>query len=111
MAPGDGGSNGERWCLCRVEARFWDPLPDQVEYLPGSLTAPAVYSETARAIEWQGTLPIEGAQVIRFRVSAAGGGTIVNTAWLTDAQYGSGVSATAVVNGWRGYLPLVVRQQ
>jgi hypothetical protein len=92
-----------------VEARLWDPLPAQVEYISGTLTAPAVYSETARAIEWQGALPIEGALVVHFEASAVAGGAIVNTAWLSDTLYGSGVSATAVVNGGREYLPLILR--
>jgi hypothetical protein len=34
---------------------------------------------------------------------------IVNTAWLTDTDSGFSVSATAIVNGWRAYLPLTVR--
>jgi hypothetical protein len=35
---------------------------------------------------------------------------IVNTAWLTDTEYGRSVAATVIVNGWHVYLPLVMRQ-
>jgi hypothetical protein len=99
---------------------LWDPLPPPVRYVSGSITSaiapPATYIPTAHAVSWQGTLPTDTVQVIRFQVTAGITGTagslampIVNTAWLTDT-YGRSVSASAIVNGWRFYLPLTLRQ-
>jgi regulator of extracellular matrix RemA (YlzA/DUF370 family) len=34
---------------------------------------------------------------------------IVNTAWLTDTQYGRSISATVIVNARHVYLPLLQR--
>jgi hypothetical protein len=104
-----------------LNARLWDPLPPSLHYVPGSLggtvTPAAVYSPTAHAITWQGTLPTDTASLLRFQVTPGVSGTgslslllpIANTAWLTDTQNGRGVSATAIVNGQRIYLPCVVR--
>jgi hypothetical protein len=68
-------------------------------------------------IVWQGTLPTDTVQVVRFQVTPAisASGTlslspvIMNTAWLTDTVYGRGVSATTIVNGWHVYLSLMMR--
>jgi hypothetical protein len=100
-----------------LNVRLWDPLPDNVQYITSSLTPPAVYSPTARAIVWQGTLPNDGAQVFSFQVTPGVTGTgslllsppIVNTAWLTDTENDRSVSATVVVNGRLLYLPFIVR--
>jgi hypothetical protein len=104
-----------------LSARLWDPLPPSLHYVPGSLggtvTPAAIYSPTAHAITWQGTLPTDTASLLRFQVTPGVSGTgslslllpIANTAWLTDMQNGRGVSATAIVNGQRIYLPCVVR--
>jgi hypothetical protein len=101
--------------------RLWDPLPAAVHYVPGSLTGTvppsAVYSPTARAVSWEGTLVTRATQVVRFQVTPGITGTgslllsqpIVNTAWLIDRESGAQVSATAIVNGRRVYLPAVVR--
>jgi hypothetical protein len=101
---------------------LWDPLPAPVRYVSGSLTGtvdpPAVYSPTARAIVWGGTLPTSTAWTIRFQVTPGLTGTgslelappVVNTAWLTDTHSGLGVSARALVNGRRTHLPLVLKQ-
>jgi uncharacterized repeat protein (TIGR01451 family) len=102
-------------------ATLWDPLPPNVSYVSDSLTdtldTHAVYSPTARAIVWEGALPDDGsAGVIRFqaKTGAAGSGSgslslpIVNTAWLSDRA--SSLSSTVVVNGYRTYLPLTIRQ-
>jgi hypothetical protein len=100
-----------------VNARLWDPLPSNVEYIPGSVTAPAVYSSTARAIMWQGILPTDTVQVVHFMVIPSATVTsgqslspvIINTAWLTDTEYNRTVSAISIINGWYLYLPLVRR--
>ncbi len=105
-----------------LDARLWDPLPSTARYVSGSITStltpPAVYSPTIRAIVWQGVLPLHTTQVVRFQVTQGITGSaslslslpIVNTAWLTDTESGDSVSATVVVNGWRVYLPLTVRK-
>jgi hypothetical protein len=98
---------------------LWDPLPMNVDYVPGSGTSripPAVvYSPTARAITWQGVVSDSG-QIIRFQVKPrefVGTGSlslpIVNTAWVTDTTYGRSALSTVIVNGWHVYLPLVTR--
>lgn len=94
--------------------QLWDPLPANVNYVDGSLTPPAVYSPTARAVTWQGTLPTDTVQTITFQVTPGITGTgslslslpIVNTAWVTDTDYGRTTSATVIVNGRRAYLPV-----
>jgi uncharacterized repeat protein (TIGR01451 family) len=100
---------------------LWDPLPNIVRYVPNSLTEAvtptAVYSPTAHAISWRGTLPTNTVQTIQFQVTPGVTGTgsldlsgpIVNTAWLTDTESGWSTSVTTIVNGWRLYLPLVLR--
>jgi hypothetical protein len=68
---------------------------------------------------WQGTLPIDVAQTIRFCTTPAISGTgihaslppIVNTAWMTQAQSGVVVSATAIANGHRVWLLHVLRDR
>jgi hypothetical protein len=103
--------------------RLWDPLPDTVRYISGSLTGTvtpmAVYSPTSRAILWQGTLPTATVQTIRFQVTPGITGTgslllappIVNTAWLTDTDNDRSVLDTVIVNGRHVYLPLIVRNR
>jgi hypothetical protein len=55
-----------------ASAQLWDPLPDSIDYITGSITSTvtpaAVYSPTAHAIVWQGTLT-DTAQTIRFQVT------------------------------------------
>lgn len=100
-----------------LNVRLWDPLPATVRYVTGSLTPPAIYDPTTRAVTWQGTLPTDAAQVIRFQVTPDTTGSeamalsqpIVNTAWLTDTDSGKRVSATVIVNGWRAHMPLMMR--
>lgn len=105
-----------------LDVYLWDPLPPHVYYVPGSLSGslslPPVYSPTLHAIIWQGTLPTDSVQVIGFQVTPGITGTvgslslalpIINTAWLTDTQSGASVSATTIVNGWRTYLPVAIR--
>jgi uncharacterized repeat protein (TIGR01451 family) len=105
-----------------LSVRLWDALPAAVNYvsdsITGTVTPPAIYSPTVRAAVWQGTLPTGTVEIIRFQVTPGITGTgslslalpIVNTAWLTDTVYGRSVSSTVIVNGWRVYLPLVIRQ-
>ena len=101
-----------------LHVRLWDPLPPSVRYVSGTLASPAVYSPTAHAILWQGTLPTDTAKVISFQVTPGISGTgslstslpIVNTAWLTATESGRSVSATVIVNGYYLYLPLMVRE-
>jgi hypothetical protein len=95
-------------------------LPANVQYITGSLTGtltlPAVYSPTARAVVWQGSLPTDSLRLLRFQVTPETEGTgslslvlpIVNTAWLTNLDSGQTVSATVLVNGLRVYLPTVL---
>ncbi len=103
-----------------LSVRLWDPLPPSIRYVSGSITSaiapPAVYSPSARVISWQGTLPTDTVQVIRFQVQVgAGTGSlslalpIVNTAWLTDTYSGFDVSARVIVNSLRVYLPVMIR--
>ncbi len=104
-----------------LSVRLWDLLPSTTRYVSGSITStltpPAIYSPTIRAVVWQGMLPLHTPQVIRFQVTQGITGSAslslslptVNTAWLTDTESGDSVSATVIVNGWRVYLPLAVR--
>jgi hypothetical protein len=104
-----------------LDVRLWDPLPDPVHYVPGSLVSdlmPTVsYSPTLKAVVWEGTLPTSTTPTIRFQVTPGITGTgsllqatpIINTAWLTDTEYDRSRRATAIVNGGRIYLPLIIR--
>ena len=75
--------------------------------------------EISGGAEEQGTLPTDTVQVVRFQVTPGITGTealslsqpIVNTAWLTDTERGWTVSATVIVNGWRVYLSLAVKNR
>jgi hypothetical protein len=62
-----------------LDVRLWDPLPDPVHYVPGSLvsdlTAPVSYSPTLRAVVWEGTLPTGTVPTIRFQVTPGITGT------------------------------------
>ncbi len=103
-----------------LSVRLWDPLPDNVSYVSGTLTGtvtpPAVYSPAVSAVVWQGALPTDTASVVYFQVTPGitGAGSlslslpIVNTAWLTDTDYGRTVSATVIVNAERIYIPLTL---
>jgi hypothetical protein len=120
-APADGLRNNETLTYTLtlsapgLSVLLWDSIPANVHYITGSVTPPAVYSPTVRAVVWQGTLPTDTVQVIRFQATPGITGTealslslpIVNTAWVTDTESGSSVSATVIVNGWRFYLPLI----
>jgi hypothetical protein len=101
------------------DVRLWDPLPDAVRYITGSLDSSvvpaAVYSPTAHAIIWHGTLP-DSLQEIRFQVTPKVTGAlshslslpILNTAWLTVKRSGVVVRSDVMVNGQRIYLPLMI---
>jgi len=122
-APSDGVRNNDTLTYTLtlsgpgLNVRLWDPLPASVHYITDSVAPPAVYSPTVNAVVWQGTLPIDTVQVIRFQVTPGITGTgslslslpIVNTAWMTETESGASVSATVIVNGWRVYLPLALR--
>jgi hypothetical protein len=104
-----------------LRVRLWDSLPPMVRYIPesivGTLVPPAVYSPTAHAVVWNGTLPTDTVRTLHFRVTPGITGTgsldlsqpIVNTAWLTATESGRVVWASAIVNGWHAYLPLAMR--
>jgi hypothetical protein len=104
-----------------LSVRLWDPLPPNARYVSGSLTGtvapPAVYSPTVKAVIWQGVLPTDSAQLVSFKVTPGITGTavlslslpIVNTAWLFDIGSNRSAVATAIVNSWRAYLPLMTR--
>lgn len=88
--------------------RLWDPLPNNTVYIPGSLTGtvtpPASYSPTDRAVIWEGDVPADTVQTITFQVipdipSPLISIPVVNTAQLTDTVTGKNISATAIV-GW-----------
>jgi hypothetical protein len=97
--------------------RLWDPLPPQVRYVTDTLTTsiapPAVYSPTGHAVSWVGSLPHGSVQMVRFQLTPGITSTgslslsapILNSAWLTDTERGFSVSATVIVNGWRGLFP------
>lgn len=102
-----------------LEVHLQDPLPSNVEYISGSitgtLTPSAVYSPPTRSIVWHGRLD-NATQTIRFQVRPEFTGTssiqlsqiIVNTAWLADIKHSRIVSATAIVNGMKMYLPIIL---
>ena len=106
-----------------LNVRVWDPLPTAVQVLSGSIsgnvTPSAVYSSTANAIVWQGALTTDTFGVIRFQATPGITGTaslslalpIVNTAWLTDTVGGHDTSATVIVNGYRTYFPIFLREK
>jgi uncharacterized repeat protein (TIGR01451 family) len=89
--------------------QLWDPLPSSLHYVPDSITSTAtpaaVYSPTVRAVVWGGTLPTNTIQTIQFQatphITAMGALSvphpIANTAWLTDTQAGTSISATVGV--------------
>lgn len=99
-----------------LNAVLWDPLPENVNYVDGSVTEPASFDFQAKAITWQGTLPSESLAV-RFQVTPTISGTnayslaepIVNTAWMTDTGNDRTVAARVVVNAHHVYLPLLQR--
>jgi len=103
-----------------LNARLVDPLPDEVDYITGTLStsiAPsAVYSPTTRTIVWQGTLT-DTLQTIQFQVSVKGsyGGdsarppAIINNARLYDDDHQRSLSSFAIANGWRAYYPMIVQ--
>jgi hypothetical protein len=97
-----------------VSVQLWDPLPENVDYITGSVTSPAIYSPTAKAVIWQGALPTATIRTIRFQVVVTGDVPlspllpIVNTAWLTDTEHDIGTSATVIVNARYLYLPLIL---
>jgi hypothetical protein len=105
-----------------LRVRLWDPLPRMVRYvsesIEGTLMPPAVYSSTAHAVIWNGTLPTDTVKTLRFRVTPGITGTgsldlsqpIVNTAWLTATESGRVLWASATVNGWHAYLPVAMRE-
>lgn len=96
---------------------LWDPLPESVNYVEGSVTAPASFDFQAKAITWQGTLPSDSALTVRFQVTPTISGTgvfslvetIINTAWLTDTDSENTVVASIAVNAHRVFLPLIRR--
>lgn len=103
-----------------ASAQLWDPLPGSIQYVTDSITStlspPAIYSPTAHAIVWQGMLVSDTVQTVRFQVTPITGTPgkivppIVNTATLTDLTYDKHSLATAIVNGYHLYLPLLIRQ-
>lgn len=103
-----------------LSVQLWDPLPDHVRYVAGSLSGDispsAIYSPTAHAVGWQGTLISDTVQTIQFQVTPIQeiegfllSAPIVNTAWLTDVASNKGVSATVIVNSQRFYLPVMMQ--
>jgi uncharacterized repeat protein (TIGR01451 family) len=98
---------------------LWDPLPESVNYVEGSLTEPAWFDHQANAIAWQGTLPSDSPLTVRFQVTPTISGTdplslaetIVNTAWMTDTDNDRSIVASVAVNAHRAYLPLLAQQE
>jgi hypothetical protein len=95
-----------------ASVRLWDPLPSVVRHISGSITGTItpipVYSPTAHAITWQGILPTDTIQAVRFQVtpvvtvvrSLTAPLPVANNAWLTDTDNHRFISATATVNLW-----------
>jgi hypothetical protein len=52
-----------------LSARLWDPLPNAMQYVTNSVTAPDFYSSTVDAIVWTGTLPTNTNQLIQYQVT------------------------------------------
>jgi hypothetical protein len=106
-----------------VSVHLFDPLPDNVHYVSGTLTSTltpaAVYSPAAKAILWQGNVPTNIAQQISFQITptvTTSGSLplappIVNTVWLSDTTNKKTVSATVIVNALYVYLPLIDRNR
>jgi uncharacterized repeat protein (TIGR01451 family) len=94
-----------------LAAALYDPLPAGMTYVTGSFTGtilPApTYDAGQKAVLWQGTIPIGAA--ITFRATLDAEHALVNTAWLTDTVHPRTVSAVAILNPQRIYLPLVER--
>ncbi len=95
-----------------LNVQFWNPLPDTMTYITGTLTTPAVYSPTAHAISWQGTLLANEDMTFQFQATSALSGTelippLVNTTWLTETTTGEGISRTQIVNGKLRWLPII----
>jgi uncharacterized repeat protein (TIGR01451 family) len=90
-----------------------DELPSQLSYETGSLVCgTGSCSHTAGVIAWAGTLAPRSMVPVRFRATVlTSGGTITNTAVITDAGWGIGYSAAVAIRFSRNYiyLPLVVR--
>jgi hypothetical protein len=123
-APHDGLYNGDplTYSLALsgpgLSARLWDPLPESLRYVPGSITGTitptAVYNPAAHAIAWQGRLSSDPVQTIYFQVTPLTAATrlltgplpVANVAWLTDTYYQRTVSATATVDLWPPALTL-----
>ncbi|MCL4262554.1 MAG: hypothetical protein KJ069_05040 [Anaerolineae bacterium] len=95
-----------------LNVQLWDPLSEAMTYITGTLTAPAVYSPTAHAISWQGTLLANEDMTFQFQATSALSGTelippLVNTTWLTETTTGEGISRTQIVNGKLRWLPII----
>jgi uncharacterized repeat protein (TIGR01451 family) len=89
-----------------------DQLPDGIEYVPNSITPPAIYSPTIRSIIWEGVVTIDPVQEVSFNATVVTDTVeypvIVNTALLTDQDYeDKSVSSVSIVNGWEIFLPIV----
>jgi len=98
-----------------LDLQSWVFLPAQIEYVENSVTPPAVYSPTLRAIVWQGQTDVITPQVIQFQgvVSTTDTGTIpvlpfANVAQLTD-DFDRTVYSVVIINPYRFYLPVLVR--
>jgi uncharacterized repeat protein (TIGR01451 family) len=82
-----------------------DPLPAQVDYVPGSATCSGpqpcapTYDPASRAIRWSGTLAATSALTFTFQATVArpliGGTVLTNTATLDDGR-GRPLAASAV---------------
>ena len=101
-----------------------DYLPPEVEYISDTATSmftpTAIYSATNRVITWEGTLPVDAVQTIRFQVmlpDAVGGISepvrpFTNTAWLTctsGLEAGRVISSTVDSNVERRYFPVMMK--
>jgi uncharacterized repeat protein (TIGR01451 family) len=97
-------------------AQMPDSLPAGLSYVPGSLNpAPPVTAyDGVNRISWQGIAPT-GGLTITFQAQVTGGlagspaPAILNTVTLTDTVTGRAVQATALVNSFKLFLPLVQR--
>jgi len=92
-----------------------DTLPDGLS-VPGPIQATegnAGYSAVQRRVEWSGT-PAAGQPVnVTFSVTVqiSGPVALINTATLTDAIIGTSTdTAVVIVDGFRTYLPLMMKE-
>ncbi|MGC9444720.1 MAG: hypothetical protein ACP5E9_07345 [Candidatus Methanospirareceae archaeon] len=71
-----------------ISATLMDAIPEDTTYVAGSVTGGATYNATENRIEWNGTVPADGAHPVTFQVDLDAplldGAVIVNTVHIED---------------------------